>query len=58
MPEAIARIEIFLPRNAFRNYLLHSDSVNREKIGSSNGLEEENRRNMQLHLSEVISSCV
>lgn len=34
MPEAIARMRIFLPCNAFRNYPLHLDSVNREKIGS------------------------
>ena len=60
MPEAIARMGIFLPRNAFRNYPLHSDAVNREEIGSrSTGVtdwKKENERHVQLHLSEIISS--
>lgn len=45
MPEAIGRIRIFLPCNAFRNDPLHLDSVNREKIGSGcMGVTDRKRR--------------
>lgn len=60
MPEAIARMGtlFFLSRNARKDYLLHSDPVNREKIGSGslrgNKSEKENRRNVQLLLSEIM----
>lgn len=38
MPEAIKKTGIFVPCNAFRNYPLHSDDMNREKIGSSRSM--------------------